>query len=348
MDDYEEIRQDHYAGLDDKRMVPFDKAKQNKVQVDFSKIVCAPAQGTGVRVMEYAVADLLPFIDWVPFFAVFELHGRYPNRGFPNIFKDDVVGPEAKKLYDEAQQMLQDIASGKIPLTAKAIVGIFPANSTGEDVELYEDDSRKQVKAKLCMLRQQIEKESDDEKHASLADFIAPAPHKDHIGMFACSVFGAEEMAKKYEAGLDDFNKILVSAIADRLAEAMAEKVHLDMRKSIWGFVPKEELSVQDLLKTKHQGIRPAPGYPSQCDHTEKLTMWSLMDVEKKIGTQLTDSLAMRPAASVSALVLAHPDAHYFAVGAVDKDQVVDYAKRKNMPVDKVEKNLAQILSYAK
>jgi len=348
LDDYEEIRQDHYAGLEDKRMVDFEFAKKNKVEVDFSKIVCAPKQGCGSRVVEYKIQDLVPYIDWVPFFAVFELHGRYPNRGFPNIFKDELVGAEAKKLYDDAVVMLKDIVDGKIPLQAKAVVGIYGANSDGEDVLVYAAEDRSTPAAKFCMLRQQIEKESDDEKFASLADFIAPAPHKDHMGMFACSVFGAEEMAKKYEEQHDDYNKIMVAAIADRLAEACAEKVHLDMRKEIWGFVPDENLSLQDLLKTKHQGIRPAPGYPSQPDHTEKLTMWSLMGIKEKIGSELTDSLAMRPAASVSALVFGHPDAQYFAVGAVNEDQVVDYAKRKNMTVEAVEKNVAQLISYAK
>jgi len=301
--------------------------------------------------IEYATKDLIQYIDWVPFFSVFELHGRYPNRGFPNIFKDEHVGPEAKKLYDEALQMLDEIIQGEIPLQAKAVIGIFPANSTGEDVLVYKDEASReagQVLAQYCMLRQQIEKESDEEPYCSLADFIAPAPMKDHIGMFACSVFGAEESAKKFNDANDDFNKIMVAALADRLAEACAERVHLDMRKEIWGFVPEETLSLQDLLKTKHQGIRPAPGYPSQIDHTEKLTMWNLLNVKERIGTSLTESLAMNPAASVSALVFAHPDAQYFAIGAITKDQALDYSKRKNMDLEKVERNLAQVVSYAK
>ena len=346
-DDYEEIRQEHYQGLEDKRVVDFDFAKKHKKIIDFNTSNIVKPNMLGVKTIDYAISDLLPFIDWVPFFAVFELHGRYPNRGFPNIFKDEQVGEEAKKLYNEAQETLKQVVEGKLPLRAKACVGIFPANSTGEDIEIYADDASRDIpKATFCMLRQQIEKESEFETYMSLADFIAPKPIKDYLGMFACSVFGAEELAAEFESKHDDFNKIMIAALADRLAEAMAEAVHLEIRKSIWGFVPNENLSLQDLLKTKHQGIRPAPGYPSQCDHTEKLTMWQLLNAKENIGTELTASLAMKPAASVSALVFANPESSYFAVGAVSKDQVLDYAKRKHMEVTEVEKNIAQVLAY--
>jgi len=344
-EDYEELRADHYAGLEDKKLVALDKAQAKRFVLDVSRVVRAPQQGLGTRVVETPIAELLPFIDWVPFFAVFELHGRYPNRGFPKIFDDDRVGPEARKLYDEATAMLKDICA-KGTLQARGVCAVFAANAVGEDVVLFEDASRLRETGRLHMLRQQLEKENEADPFYSLADFIAPAPAADHIGMFAVAVFGAEEAAAAYEKQLDDFNKIMVAALADRLAEAFAEKLHQDMRKTLWGFVPDEDLSLAQLLQTGHQGIRPAPGYPSQPDHTEKRVMWDLMSVEERTGIKLTDSLAMHPAAAVSALVFAHPQAQYFALGAVAKDQVEAYAAAKKMDVADVERWLAQVLGY--
>jgi 5-methyltetrahydrofolate--homocysteine methyltransferase len=234
-------------------------------------------------------------------------------------------------------------------LTLKGIVGIYSANSINdEDVEVYTDETRTEVKAKFCMLRQQAEQEDDDAKYLSQADFIAPKDSgiADFMGMFAVSCFGCEDQCKRYEADYDDYSKIMVQALADRLVEAFAEAVHRDIRIKHWGYSPNEEMTEADLLKIKYQGIRPAPGYPSQPDHTEKETMWDLMQVEKNTGIALSDSLAMMPASSVSALVFAHKDSEYFAVGQIAKDQVQDYATRKGRDLEDMEKWLSPILNY--
>ncbi|KAH9256969.1 methionine synthase [Batrachochytrium salamandrivorans] len=341
LEDYEDIREEHYAGLEDKRMVTFAQAQAKKFTFTNSTPVSVKPPQLGSVHVTAKLEELVPFIDWAPFFAVFELHGRYPNRGYPGIFNDEVVGEEAKKLFAEVQEMLQKVIQDQT-LQAKGVFGVFAANGTGEDVVIWKDESRTVVEQNLCMLRQQIEKESDDERYMSLADFIRPHPFDDYLGMFACSIFGAEELADQFDKQNDDFNKIMIQALADRLAEALAEKIHFDVRRELWGFCPGEELDLANLLKTKHQGIRPAPGYPSQCDHTEKYKMWPLLKPE----TELTESLAMRPAASVCALVFADPEASYFSVGGVDKDQVQSYASRKQMDIKVVEKNIAQLLSY--
>ena len=290
---------------------------------------------------------MVPYIDWNPFFQTWELRGKYPNRGYPRIFNDETVGGEAKKLFDDAQAMLKDIVENK-RLALKGVMGIFPANRTGEDVAVYADDeAREEVVAKFCMLRQQQEKESD-EPYFSLADFVAPAGAgvKDYLGAFAVACFGAEEEAARYEAQNDDYSKIMVQALADRFVEAFAEALHREMRVKTWGYAPDEELEPEDLLRIKYDGIRPAPGYPSQPDHTEKVTMWDLLKARELAGIGLTESLSMMPASSVSALVFAHAESQYFAVGRIEKDQVEDYARRKGMGIDEVERWLAPILNY--
>ncbi len=285
--------------------------------------------------------------DWNPFFQTWELRGKYPNRGYPRIFNDETVGGEAKKLFDDAQAMLQDIVKHK-RLALKGVMGIFPANRVGEDVAVYADDgAREEVVAKFCMLRQQQEKESD-EPYFSLADFVAPAGAgvKDYVGAFAVACFGADEEAERFEKQHDDYGKIMAQALADRFVEAFAEALHREMRVKTWGYAPDEELQPEDLLKIKYDGIRPAPGYPSQPDHTEKITMWELLKARELAGIGLTESLSMMPASSVSALVFAHPESQYFAVGRVEKDQVEAYAQRKGMAVEEVERWLAPILNY--
>lgn len=295
------------------------------------------------------LADVVPYIDWNPFFQTWELRGRYPNRGYPKIFNDKTVGEEAKKLFDDAQKMLKKIvADGSMWL--KGVVGLFPANRSddGEDVDVYlreEDRAAGTVAAKFCMLRQQAEKESDD-PFLSQADFIAPKGYTDHIGFFAVSCFGCDGLVAKYEAENDDFSKIMAQSLADRFVEAFAEYLHREIRLDLWGYAKGESLDEGDLLKIKYDGIRPAPGYPSQPDHTEKSTMWDIVKVKENAGIELSESLSMMPAASVSALVFAHPQSEYFAVGQIGKDQVQSYAERKKMDLELCERWLSPMLNY--
>lgn len=244
--------------------------------------------------------------------------------------------------------MKKIISDGSMYL--KGVVGLFPANRTddGEDVNIYVDEDARAAgnpTVRYCMLRQQAEKESAD-PYLSQADFIAPAGYKDHLGMFAVSCFGCDDLVAKYESENDDYNKIMSQALADRFVEAFAEYLHREIRTSMWGYAPDEKLDEADLLKIKYDGIRPAPGYPSQPDHTEKRTMWDLIKASELSGIELSESLSMVPAASVSALVFAHPESQYFAVGQVGKDQVDDYAGRKKFEIPVMERWLSPILNY--
>ena len=278
---------------------------------------------------------------------VWQLRGRYPNRGYPKIFNDETVGEEAKKLWDEGMSMLMDIVK-RNRLQVKGILGLYAANSVGDDIELYTDDSRSTPLATLHTLRQQAEKESDD-PYMALSDFVAPREVgvADYVGMFVVSAgFGLDEMVAEYKAANDDYSYIMAEALADRLAEAAAEVLHLEVRREHWGYSKDEDLNVDDLLKVKYQGIRPAPGYPSQPDHTEKKMMWDLMGVEEATGISLTESMAMLPAASVSGLYFAGKKSSYFAVGKITQDQVNDYAGRKEMGVEECQKWLSPMLNY--
>jgi len=351
MEEYDEMREDYYAGLEDRYFLTFDQAKQQKLVIDFDAIPPAPApKKLGVTLIEdVQLEDVVPYIDWNPFFQTWELRGRYPNRGYPKIFNDEAVGSEAKKLFKDAQDLLKKIIADK-SMNLKGVVGMFAANRTddGEDVLVYsseEDRAAGKPLDKFCMLRQQAEKESD-EPYLSQADFIAPAGYKDHIGMFAVSCFGCDALVQKFESENDDYNKIMSQALADRFVEAFAEYLHRVMRTNTWGYAKDESLNEEDLLKIKYVGIRPAPGYPSQPDHTEKSTMWNVIKAEQLAGIQLSESLSMMPAASVSALVFAHPESCYFAVGQVGKDQVESYAERKNMELSPCERWLSPILNY--
>lgn len=349
LDLYDEMREDYYAGLEERNLLPFEKAIEQRLKIDWVKEPCAgKPKKAGIQVEKnYPLSEVVPFIDWNPFFQTWELRGRYPNRGYPKIFNDEKVGEEAKKLYDDAQKMLKEIVASN-SLECRAVHGIFPANTIGtEDVEIYENGDRNSVTAKFCMLRQQLEKETED-AYLSLADFVAPKDTglEDHMGMFAVGVFGAEKLTEKYEADLDDYSKIMVQALADRLAEAFGELIHKKMRTETWAHSLNEDLSKEDLLKIKYQGIRPAPGYPSQPDHTEKLTMWKLLNVEENIGMKLSSGLAMLPASAVSALVFSHPKSKYFAVGHVNEDQIDSYAGRKEESKEYIEKWCAPLLNY--
>mmetsp|Transcript_24210 Transcript_24210/g.49556 ORF Transcript_24210/g.49556 Transcript_24210/m.49556 type:complete len:671 (+) Transcript_24210:2-2014(+) len=351
MEEYEEMREDYYAGLEDRYFLTFDQAKEQKLVIDFDAVPPAPAPNKlGVTVIDnVSLEDVVPYIDWNPFFQTWELRGRYPNRGYPKIFNDEAVGSEAKKLFDDAQKLMKEIIANK-SMYLKGVVGLFAANSTedGEDVNIYQsEDDRENGEPchKFCMLRQQSEKESDD-PYLSQADFIAPAGYKDHLGMFAVSCFGCEELVAKYESEHDDYNKIMSQALADRFVEAFAEYLHRVIRTDMWGYAKDESLNEEDLLKIKYVGVRPAPGYPSQPDHTEKTTMWNAIKAKELAGITLSESLSMIPAASVSALVFAHPQSCYFAVGQVGKDQVQSYAERKNMELELAERWLSPILNY--
>ncbi|RUS14427.1 vitamin B12-dependent methionine synthase, partial [Endogone sp. FLAS-F59071] len=323
-EEYEEMRQEYYDGLEEKRLLSLQAARNKAFKINWQ--MSPPAQKPafiGTKLFDnYPLEKLLDRIDWNPFFQVFQLRGRYPNRGFPKIFDDETVGAEAKRLFDDAQTMVKQILKNN-SLTARAVVGFYPANSVGDDIQIYEDETRSTAVKTFFGLRQQNEKESD-EPYYCLSDFIAPRETglPDYLGIFAASAgFGADELSNKYRDDQDDYSSIMVKAIADRFAEALAEKLHEDIRKEYWGYAPDEELTAADLFAVKYHGIRPAPGYPSQPDHTEKLAMWDLGDIAKQSGITLTESLAMEPGASVSALVFGHRESKYFAVGKIDKDQ---------------------------
>jgi 5-methyltetrahydrofolate--homocysteine methyltransferase len=294
-----------------------------------------------------SIEDLVPFIDWTPFFHTWELRGVYPK-----ILTHEKHGEEATKLFADAQKMLAEFVANK-SLKLQAVYGLFPANAVGDDVEVYTNGSRKHLRTKFHFLRQQIEK-GDGTPNWCLADFIAPKQKsqagsqqpEDFIGAFAVtSGHGLKEIVEKFKAGHDDYNAILAEAIADRLAEAFAEYLHKRVRDE-WGFGKLEKLTTADLIEEKYRGIRPAAGYPASPDHTEKEILWDLLDVEKHTGIKLTENFAMWPGSSVSGLYFAHPESKYFAVGKLDKDQVEDLAKRKGKSVSEMERWLGPWLNY--
>jgi 5-methyltetrahydrofolate--homocysteine methyltransferase len=286
---------------------------------------------------------LIEYIDWSPFFHTWELRGRYPA-----ILDDPVVGAQARELFDDAQKLLHEIAE-KNSLIARGVYGFWPANSNGNDVQLFIDETRREEAATFYFLRQQILKPAGQANH-SLADFVFPQSairnpqSEDYLGGFAVTIHGADELAEKFKADHDDYNAILTKALADRLAEAFAEFLHQQARIA-WGFGRNEKLSQADLLREKYRGIRPAAGYPACPDHAEKRTLFDLLEAEKNAGVKLTESFAMYPGASVSGLYFSHTDAKYFGVGQIARDQVVDYAARRSEPVAAVEKRLAPNLS---
>ncbi|GAX83119.1 hypothetical protein CEUSTIGMA_g10545.t1 [Chlamydomonas eustigma] len=347
---YAELREEFYAGLEDRKYISLAAAQSKSLKVDWKAEINHPVipklLGNKV-ILEFPIQDLIEYIDWNPFFQVWQLRGRYPNRGYPKIFNDATVGSEAKKLFEEAQVMLKDFMDNK-RVKLNAVVGIYPANSVGDDIEVYEDESRSVVKGKMYGLRQQAEKDNE-EPYLCLSDFVAPKGSGlgDYIGMFACTAgIGLEDLVHQFKEAGDDYSYIMAEALADRLAEAYAEKVHELVRREYWGYAPDEKLSVDDMLKVKYQGIRPAPGYPSQPDHTEKRTMWDLMEADSAAGITLTDSLAMFPAASVSGLYFGGKCSQYFAVGKITKEQIVEYAQRKKVDVDEAERWLRTMLNY--
>jgi len=318
-----------------------EAARANPTSLNDDSIAPAP-QKLGVQVLdELSIADIREYIDWSPFFGAWELNGAYPR-----ILNDPHKGKEAQKLFDEAQQWLDKIIDENW-FTAKAIFGLFPAQATANDsVIVFEDAGKTKEKTRFHFLRQQTDKK-DSRANMCLSDFISKSEQAhDHIGAFAVSIFGAEEKAKAYEAEHDDYAAIMIKVLADRLAEALAEMLHKQVRSKHWAYASDETLCTEEIIKEKYQGIRPAAGYPACPDHTEKGTLWQLLDVENNIGMQITESFAMLPTAAVSGLYFANPESHYFMVGKINKDQAEDYAKRKGMSMDEAERWLAPNLGY--
>jgi 5-methyltetrahydrofolate--homocysteine methyltransferase len=323
-------------------LVPYETARAKKWSCDWTAARIDTPEFLGVRRLDdVPLADLVPWIDWSPFFMSWELKGKYPA-----IFTDPVVGTEARKLFDDAQRLLDRIVRDKT-LQAKGVYGFFPANADGDDIVLFTDASRSAERARLHTLRQQWERKGQDVFHA-LADFVAPleSGRPDFVGAFACTAgHGCDELAARFEREHDDFSAILVKALADRLAEACAEWLHARARRE-WGYGREERLAPEEIIDERYRGIRPAPGYPACPDHTEKRTIFSLLDAEETAGMALTENCAMTPAASVSGLYFGHPESRYFAVDRITREQVEAYAARKRMPVTEVERWLAPNLGY--
>ncbi len=338
--DYETIRKAHSAPK--LSVVSLDAARKRRTPIEWRAEDLPVPAFTGVRVLDnFPLATLRDYIDWTPFFHTWELKGVYPR-----IFEHPAHGAQARQIFNEANTLL-DLIIAKNLITARGVYGFFPANALGDDVELYVDDSRAKTLERFHFLRQQSNREGS-EPCRSLADFIAPKETglRDHIGAFAVtSGIGLKELCDKFKAEHDDYNAIMAEAIADRLAEAFAECLHKRVRDE-WGYGCAEGLSKTDLIAEKYRGIRPAAGYPACPDHTEKGTLWRLLDVQAKTGMQITESFAMWPGSSVSGLYFAHPESRYFSLGKIDRDQVADYGKRKGMSVAEVERWLGPNLNY--
>ena len=339
--DYSEFRERFLNKKSEKRYIDYKSAKKNNLIIDFNKYKPLVPNQLGVEVIEeISLETLVPYIDWSPFFNTWGLHGKYPD-----IFDYDLTGKQAKELFEDGQVMLKKILKEK-SLKAKAIFGLFPANSIGDDIEVY-DAKKTKTLAKFLTLRQQLKKK-EGEPNIALSDFIAPKDSEidDYIGCFCVSTgFGSDELSKAYEDKIDDYSSIMVKAIADRFAEAYAEYLHKEIRINKWGYNKNEDLDNKELIKESYKGIRPAPGYPACPDHLEKETIWKLLDVEKAIGVKLTESLAMWPASSVSGYYFANEKSKYFGLGNINEDQLKDYAERKNIDLEKARKWLSPNLN---
>lgn len=358
--EYVKMREHHEATQSAEKLLPLKEARRNKVKIDWENFEPRKPIKLGVTVLDdYPLADLIPYIDWTPFFLTWRLRGAYPA-----ILKDETYGKEAKALFDDAQVLLKEIVKNK-SLKARAVFGLYPANSIGDDIELYsvEDKvhewtcdthgkhqkvlqvgNKDKIAATLRMLRSQRTMDEATSPNSCLSDFVAPKENGkvDYMGAFCVtSGIGLDELCKKYEDAQDDYSLIIVKSLADRLAEAFAERLHHKIRKEYWGYVPTEEIPVAELYKEKYQGIRPAPGYAACPDHLEKITLFNLLDIEKNIGVSLTESMAMTPPSSVSGWYFANPESRYFNVGRIGRDQLEDYAKRKDFPLTEMEKWLS-------
>jgi len=347
-DEYAKFREEYEGRRKEKNLITLAAARENKYKVDWNTTEPIKPSFLGTKVFEtYSLSEISSFIDWTPFFQTWELHGRYPK-----ILNDEVVGKEATELFANAQEILAQIISENW-LTAKAVIGFWPANTIdNDDIAVFEVDengieNRNKTSFVYNHLRQQNAK-SGGLPNFNLSDFVAPVETgiRDYIGGFAVSIFGAEEKAKEFEKDLDDYNSIMVKALADRFAEAFTELLHQRSRKEFWGYDFSEALSNDDLIQEAYKGIRPAPGYPACPDHTLKINLFKQLDAEKEIGVILTENLAMYPASSVSGFFFAHPDSRYFGLGKINKDQIDDYANRKGVSVEEAEKWLSPALAY--
>ncbi|MDZ7897338.1 MAG: methionine synthase [Arcicella sp.] len=374
---YAQLRIDHASRQKDKNYAPIEKARENAPQIDWSDFKATKPQFLGNKYfMNYDLAEIAQYIDWTPFFSTWQLSGKYPK-----IFENEIVGAEAKKLFDDAQALLKEIVDNKL-LTARAVVGFYPANAVGDDIIIHDFEEitkdiacekhgvhkhtsynilsnsvvseegdlmvKTDTQTVLHHLRQQGQKAANVANYC-LSDFIAPEVmgKDDYIGAFAVTAgIGIETLLEKYDRDYDDYNSIMVKALADRLAEAFAELMHERTRREFWGYSKEDKLSSEDLISEKYQGIRPAPGYPACPDHTEKKALFELLQAEEKLGIQLTESFAMYPASSVSGFYFSHPESKYFPIGKIAKDQVVDYSERKGMSLELTEKWLAPVLNY--
>ena len=334
-EEYDKLRDGYLNRSRDKNFNSIEEARKNKLKLDWDNFTPVKPNFIGTKTVEVELSELVDFIDWTPFFNSWELYGKYPA-----ILTDEIVGEQATNLFADAQEMLQQIVSEKW-LTAKGVLGIFPANTINDDDIELTTDNRQPIT--FLTLRQQSQKTAGA-PNIALADFIAPkdSGKQDYIGCFCVTTgFGVDEKASEFEKQLDDYNSILVKALGDRFAEAFAEYLHLKVRKEIWGYASDENLSNQDLISEEYNGIRPAPGYPACPDHLEKPTIWKLLNVEKEIGVKLTESMAMWPASSVSGYYFANPQSKYFGLGKIKEDQVIDYAKRRGISTEMATKWLS-------
>jgi 5-methyltetrahydrofolate--homocysteine methyltransferase len=340
---YQSVRKQYEDSRSESQFISLREARENKLKLRFDPDVIQKPSFTGNKFFyDFPLEELRDYIDWTFFFHAWKMNGKYPS-----IFEDPIKGTEARKLFDEAQKMLDEMVKKKMIL-ARGAIGFYPCNSLGDDVEIYADEKRSQTITTFRFLRNQ-QKKGDNSPNLCLADFIAPGDKGpvDYIGFFAVTAgLGLEEWASYYESQLDDFSVILLKILTDRLAEAFAERLHQLVRKEYWGYAPEENLGITAILKEEYQGIRPAPGYPACPEHSEKRVLFSLLDPENYTGITLTENYAMYPAASVSGYYFSHPESHYFAVGKIGKDQIADYARRKNISLELAEKLLNTNLNY--
>ncbi|KAB0680789.1 methionine synthase [Aureimonas leprariae] len=343
-EEYEKVAANHARSEAEKKRLPLERARENALRIDWSAYAPTRPSFLGTRVFEtYDLERLSRYIDWTPFFQTWELKGR-----FPQILDDERQGEAARHLYDDARNMLRQIVEEKW-FAPKAVIGFWPANAVGDDIRLFADEGRRQELATFYTLRQQLSKRGDDRANLALADFVGPQALgiEDYVGGFVVTAGIEEEViSERFARANDDYASIMVKALADRFAEAFAEEMHERVRRELWGYASEEALSAEELIAEGYAGIRPAPGYPAQPDHTEKKTLFRLLDAEAAIGVKLTESYAMWPGSSVSGIYIGHPQAHYFGVAKVERDQVEDYAARKGMRVAEVERWLGPILNY--
>ena len=333
--DYDQFREKFLQRSERKTYLPIEEARKNALQLNWDDYEPVKPKNKGAYTLQdFPLEKLIPYIDWTPFFRSWDLHGKYPE-----ILADPVVGSQATELFADAQQMLEKIVAEKW-LEARARFGLFPANSEGDDIHIYDPEQEEQQISSWLTLRQQLQKKAGS-SNLALADFIAPksAGYRDYCGAFCVTTgFGTQEKAAAFEAENDDYSSIMIKALADRFAEAFAEYLHEAVRQDFWGYAAEEGLSNEDLIAEKYKGIRPAPGYPACPDHLEKIELWKLLKVEETIGVKLTESMAMWPAASVSGYYFAHPQAQYFGLGKIKEDQLIDYSHRRKISTDTARK----------